>query len=121
MPRDLIRLMQALFLPAARGLQESCWCPSADVYRTPRGWMVKLDLAGVRPDEVELSVSGHQLIVGGTRRDWAVQEQCRCYQMEIAYNRFERVIDLEADLDPSSLRTDYRDGMLMVWLQPEAK
>jgi HSP20 family protein len=112
--------MQALFWPAARGLQEGRWYPPADVYRTPSGWLVKLDLAGVRPDEVELGISGSQLIVKGTRRDWTVHEQCRCYQMEIAYNRFERIIELEADLDPSSLRTEYRDGMLMVWIQPEA-
>ncbi len=119
MPRDLIRFMQSLFLPAARSLQEGCWYPCADVYRTATGWLVKLDLAGIRPEEVEVAISGHRLIVTGVRRDRSVKEERHCYQMEIAYNRFERVIEMPADLDQSSIATEYRDGMLTIRLRPE--
>jgi HSP20 family protein len=120
MPRDLIRFMQSLFLSAARNVGEGCWYPSADIYRTPTGWLVKLDLAGVRPEEVELHVAGPKLIMTGARRDRCVEEERHCYRMEIAYSRFERVIELPADLDQAAIDTEYRDGMLMIRIQPEA-
>ena len=74
MARDLTRLMQALFLPAAAGCGDTHWRPPADVYRTARGWLVKLDLAGVRPGDLALAVRGRRLTVRGRRRDWAVEE-----------------------------------------------
>ena len=49
------------------------WEPRADVYRTSEGWLVKLELAGVRLDEIRLATEDHRLIVQGTRRD----EHCR--------------------------------------------
>jgi HSP20 family protein len=119
MGRDLIRLMQSLFLPGVRSLQEGPWCPSADVYRTPTGWLVKLDLAGIRLEEVEVALSSSCLIVRGTRRDRCLREVRHCYRMEIAYSRFERVIDLPADLDQARIATEYRDGMLLIRIQPE--
>jgi HSP20 family molecular chaperone IbpA len=41
--------------------------------------------------------------------------------MEIAYSRFERVIDLPADLDQACIATEYRDGMLLIRIQPELR
>ena len=121
MGRDLIRFMQSLFLPVARQLHEGHWRPYADVYRTPTGWLIKLDLAGIRPEEVEVAISGARLVVQGTRRDSCLREVCHCYLMEIAYSRFERVIDLPADLDQARIATEYRDGMLLIRIHPESR
>ena len=41
MARDVIRLMQALFLPAARAVRRRRLASRADVYRTRDGWLVK--------------------------------------------------------------------------------
>ena len=44
----------------------------------------------------------------------------RHYQLEIAYSHFERSIELP-NLDPARVATEYRDGMLVVRIQTEAK
>jgi len=119
MPQDLIRLMHSLFLPIAHQCRDSGWCPSADVYRTADGWLVKLDLAGVRPEDIRISTRGSRLIVRGSRRDCTVQEDCRHYRMEIEYSQFERSIELPGSLEDADLRTDYRDGMLYVRIRTE--
>jgi HSP20 family protein len=106
--------MRRLFLPAANAFQEASWRPSTDVYRTPEGYLVKLDLAGVRPEDVHVAVSGRKLKVKGSRRDRAIHEGCRCYRLEIAYSGFEREIELPVELDPADIVTEYRDGMLLV-------
>jgi HSP20 family protein len=37
--------------------------------------------------------------------------------MEIAYNRFKRVIELPTYLEQACITTKYRDGMLLIWLE----
>lgn len=97
----------------------SGWQPNTDIYRTPWGWLVKLDLAGVRPDEVELTLRGNRLTVHGIRRDYALEESCQCYQMEISYSRFERTIDLPIDAAPAHIDAEHRHGMLLVRIHLE--
>ena len=119
MPHDLIHFMQSLFLPVAGRCGDPGWCPPADVYRTADGWLVKLDLAGLRPEDIGVSTRGSRLIVRGSRRDCTVQEGCRHYRMEINYSQFERGIELPCELERTDIRTDYRDGMLYVRIRTE--
>jgi HSP20 family protein len=119
MAHDLIRLMHSLFLPAARSCCDTRWCPPADVYQTAGGWLVKLDLAGVRPEDLHVNLRGRRLTVQGIRRDWAVEDVQSHYRMEITYSRFERTIELPAELGGAGLAIDYRDGMLLVRIQTE--
>jgi HSP20 family protein len=119
MSRDLIRLMQSLFPPGG-SLGDITWRPAVDIYRTPRGWLLKFDLAGVRPEDVALKVEGCRVTIEGVRRDWLTEEGCRYYRMEITYNHFERSVELPCDVEPVSIDTDYRHGMLLVHLITEA-
>jgi HSP20 family protein len=121
MSHDLIRLMQCLFLPAADTFREVLWRPAVDVHRTRAGWLVKFELAGVRPDDMELLASGGRLTLRGVRRDCTTQEEARCYLMEIAYNHFERSVELPCDLGRADISTDYQYGLLLVHIKTEAQ
>jgi HSP20 family protein len=90
------------------------WRPSADVYRLPGGWLVKLDLAGVRPEDVTVEARGSQLTVSGVRRDWLIEEGWNYHAMEISYCRFERVIELPVALERTEVRAECREGMLLL-------
>lgn len=92
------------------------WNPPADVYQAEEGWVVKVDLAGVCPDELELLLQDTYLIVRGCRRDTLYREGFTYQQMEITYSRFEKRIDFPCPLESSSLQHDYRDGFLIVRL-----
>lgn len=119
MARDAFRFLP-LFLPQAAAARQADWQPSVDVYRSRTGWLLKFDLAGVRPQDIELTLSGNLLIVRGVRRDCVAEEGYRQYRMEIAYSRFERRIELPGSLTNVHISTEHRDGMLMVKLQWEA-
>jgi len=114
MSRDMIRLMQALFLPGVQPCTEAGWCPAADIYRTPAGWLVKLELAGVRPEDMRVTADRSVLSVTGCRRDCTLSEGCCQYQMEIAYSYFERSLELPCNLDNCGITTSYHDGMLHI-------
>lgn len=95
---------------------ETFWRPPADIYRTRTGWLIKYDLAGVKPDDIEIRVKGSEISVGGFRRDWKLEEGCTHYSMEISYNRFERTIELPCILDGAEIEVQARDGILLVRL-----
>ncbi len=67
---------------------EKDWQPSVDIYRTDRGFLVKVDLAGVRRREIQVAVAGRRLKIAGVRRDETILRGHRVHSMEIIYDRF---------------------------------
>jgi HSP20 family protein len=95
------------------------WCPAADVYRSRDGWIVKVDLAGVKPSDVEVILDGDLLRISGSRRDGTCGEGISHYQLEITYSRFEKMIRFPRSIDHASIERDYHDGLLILRLREE--
>ena len=95
------------------------WNPAADVYRSSDGWIIKVDLAGVCMDELEVEIQDSILNIRGCRRDTHVREGCVYHQMEITYSRFEKLIQFPAPIEGASIRQDYSDGFLIINVRRE--
>jgi HSP20 family protein len=121
MAADLTRWFETLLVPPMNLIQGASWRPPADIYRIRDGWLVKFDLAGVRPEDIRVTAGGRQLRVEGTRRDWQIDESQQHYCMEISYSHFERSVELPTELEHARISTEYRDGMLLVRLLTEAR
>jgi HSP20 family protein len=107
-------------IPQTPGLgDQASWQPAADIYRTRSGWLLKFELAGVTPEDVNIQVQRSRLTVSGVRRDLLVDEDCSFYSMEIAYNRFERTVELPCDLDKADIEFEFRNGILVVRVATE--
>jgi len=107
-------------MPKAHGMRcggDQLWNPAADVYRTRDGWFVKLELAGVEPDELVVTVEGDTLRVAGTRRDERLTEAVSYHQLEITYSRFERTIRFPCPIEGAQLVRRYKNGLLLLHLQ----
>ena len=114
MDARLRQLLDSLSIPDS----ESCWSPPTDVYQHRYGWLIKMALAGVRPQDVELSILGKQITISGIRRDLTIGAGHQAYSMEIAYNRFQRTIELPMPLENALIEKEHRDGMLIVAIRP---
>ena len=95
------------------------WNPAADVFRSPNGWVVKVDLAGVCSDELEIELRDSLLTITGCRRDTHIHDGCVYQQMEITYSRFEKSIQFPAPIEGASIRRDYKDGFLIIDVRKE--
>jgi len=93
------------------------WNPAADVYRSEDGWIVKVDLAGICSDDLELELDRSSLRIRGCRRDTYYKEGLTYQQMEITYSRFEKTIQFPCSIEEASLEHDYHDGFLIVSLR----
>lgn len=111
---ELIRLSEQSWKLARGEPAGSWWRPAADVYRTGRGWLLKVELAGVRRDQVEVLCAGRRLIIRGKRLDSPPQQEWQCQSLEISYSYFERSFELPCDLQQARIVTEYQDGMLYV-------
>src|SRR5262249_23533018 len=93
-----------------------------DIDETSEALRVKVELAGVRTEDlhVELSGDGHTLIVRGVRHDSQDESGDRTafHQMEVYFGPFERSITLPARpaVDRENVQASYRDGFLIVLL-----
>jgi HSP20 family protein len=116
---ELLRFTRRLHLRQHETVQPLRWRPAADVYRHCRGWLIKLELAGVSTDQVKVLTSGRYLCIRGRRRDLALQQGYSFYTMEIVYSEFERTFELPVDLAHAAIEVRCRDGMLMVSITTE--
>jgi HSP20 family protein len=119
MADELTRLMRSLLLPVAERFRDGPWQPAMDVYQTHIGWLLKVELAGVRPEDIQLTVHGSRLTIRGRRRDWFSDATACCYRLEIVYSDFERTLELPTNLERARIATDYQYGLLLVQIQTE--
>ncbi len=102
------------------------WRPRVDVYETNDAVKVKVELAGVRRDEigVELSADGRSISIRGLRMDTAPDANQRTvyHQLEVYTGPFERTLQLPAgaNVDRESVEAIYHDGFLLITLPKRA-
>ncbi len=89
--------------------------PPVDCFRSAKSsqLVVVVELAGIVPDKLSLTVQGRELIVAGERR--RDREEGRVYQlMEIEDGPFERRIPLAPDVDAKGANAHYDRGLLTI-------
>ena len=121
MAKSINRYFQ--FLASSKEVRPSSrlWYPSADVYQTPDGWLVKVELAGVSAGEIEIDIQGNQLYVAGCRRDKTCAVGGSYHQMEITYSRFEKFLQFPDVIDGASVEHNFDNGLLIIRLRKEEK
>lgn len=121
MKRSSMKIIQSFLESNLSTLENIAWNPRADIYSCEEGWLIKIELAGVRMEDINLTTEQNHLVIEGTRRDMLIEEAQKSYSMEISYNRFQRIIELPSSLEDASIMTKYQDGMLIIRLKKGSK
>lgn len=93
-------------------VRSSVWSPPTDVYETEEGFVVRLEIAGMREEDFEVAMEASLLTVSGVRPD--INERRAFHQMEIWFGRFEIAIEIPVPIDVEASLAEYRDGFLMI-------
>lgn len=95
-------------------VRSSVWSPPTDVYETEENFVVRVEIAGMRDEDFEVTIENRVLFISGIRPDSSGR---RAYhQMEILSGRFEIEVEITAPVDVDSSTADYKDGFLTVSL-----
>jgi HSP20 family protein len=94
--------------------------PAADLYETRQGLVLRLDLAGVKPDSLSLSLAGQELVIKGRRQPPPPEGIRRFIHLEIGFGVFERSFTLPIPVDLQAVQARFLDGILEVTLPRKA-
>jgi HSP20 family protein len=106
---DFSRLRTPLLLS-----KDYVWRPLTDVYETDTEFVIRMDVAGMNPDEFEVTLHGRMLTIRGVRRDPVRAGQKHFHKMEINLGPFERNIEIPHTVAVSSVGAHYENGYLVV-------
>ena len=90
------------------------WVPNTDVYETDNGLVIKVELAGMRSEHLEITVEGNRMRIAGNRPDGCRAAKCSFLVMEINYGPFESQLELPAAYDLSQAKAAYLNGFLRI-------
>jgi len=90
------------------------WVPMTDLYTTDSGLVVKVELAGMRSEHLEITVEGNRLRISGNRPDGCRAAKCSFLVMEINYGPFESVLEVPPGYDLSQAKAAYLNGFLRI-------
>ncbi len=92
------------------------WGPEVDVFETDQGAVVRVEIAGVRSEDIQVSVDGQTLHIRGVRRAPEPADVRRLHQMEIATGPFERRVSIPIAFERERVSAHLADGFLTVTL-----
>jgi len=96
------------------------WAPNVNAYRCEKGFAICVDLAGISKKAIQVEVDGRKLRLQGRREipepKGEGEEPIQILAMEIDAGPFAREISLPADVEPNSVRAEYQEGFLWVYL-----
>ena len=91
------------------------WLPPVNLYEMPDKFLVCVDLAGVKRDEIDVKINDRILRVEGKRHD-PMPEKKRVHLLEIDEGLFCREVEIPATVDVEKIEAEYEDGFLWVHL-----
>jgi len=115
MQRDMERIFSRI--GAAEGRSDTttvAWMPKIDVKSKGDDLVVRAELPGINPDEVDIEVTDGVLTIKGERKAEEEREDEGWLIRESSYGAFERSMVLPEGVDPGSISAEYTDGILEV-------
>lgn len=98
----------------------SAWVPAADIYAVGGNLVIRCELAGLRREDVDVSVSSGVLTISGDRHSELDENKVTWYTRERTYGRFRRTMVLPEGITGDDVTAHYENGLLEITIQSGA-
>jgi len=104
-------------------LQGATWSPAVDIVETDNDIVLRADLPGIDPKDVDIQVQNGTLTLKGERQFESDVKEDDFRRVERVYGSFLRSFALPQTVDSENVQAEYRNGVLELKLpkRPEAK
>lgn len=92
------------------------WSPAVDIYETENELVLKADLPGIEPNEVDVRVENQTLTVSGERKFEAKDSGKGFHRIERSYGSFTRSFNVPNTFDTGNVAASFKNGILTVSL-----
>jgi HSP20 family protein len=114
---DLRREFSDLFAAPVRWEGDSGqWCPPVDIYSDDNKVVVQTELPGVKEEDIDVSLDGGVLTIKGERKHETEVKEEGYHRVERASGTFQRAFAVPAEVDPTNIKADLKDGVLTITL-----
>jgi HSP20 family protein len=103
------------------GTLASAWTPSCDVFEDKENLKIVLELPGVKPEDVKLSIENQVLTIRGEKKQVAEENSERWHRYERSYGAFERTFTLPSTVDVERIQATADHGVLTITLPKSEK
>lgn len=90
------------------------WLPSADILESDARLIVKVDLPGVRPADLRVSVTSGNLVIEGEKVQPTHADDVEFQLAERSFGRFRRVIQIGVPVNTRQAEAELKNGLLSI-------
>ena len=110
----IIETRREIFHAVGWQVHSSVWSPPTDVYETENRFVLRVEVAGLKDDDIEVAIENNVLMISGNRSD--LNERRAYLQMEIRFGKFEIAVEIPVPVEIEQSVAEYKDGFLIVQL-----
>lgn len=116
--REMDRLFERFFgeeLPSLE-LPRAEWMPRLDMTETKDNIVVKADIPGLEPKDLDVSLVGDTLTIKGEKKEERAEKDEHRHLVERRYGAFSRMVRLPAAVAPDKIKASFKNGVLTITL-----
>jgi len=95
----------------------SVWRPPTDIYETEKDLVVRIEIAGMRDEDLQVTIQSNLLLINGFRSD--TSERKAYHQMEIPFGKFSLSVEIPVQLNIDNATAEYKDGFLTILISKD--
>lgn len=92
-----------------------------DMYQTKDNVIIKSTIAGVKPEDIDITVANDMVTIKGSRKKEEIVVQDDYFYQECYWGNFSRSVIIPVDIDSENIEADLKDGILTVIIPKAAK
>ena len=117
MRREMDRLWDSFFEgQPTRRVGEGEWAPSLDISETKSDLVVKAEIPGIDPKDIDISLNENVLTIKGEKRQEKEEKEEGYHLVERSYGSFTRSIRLPREIQNEKINASYKNGVLKITL-----
>jgi len=120
MREDMERLFDSMLSRYPRERVQAVWAPSIDVEETNDAMIIRVELPGMKREDIKVTVAEDTVTISGERKYENDRKDRTFHRVERAYGSFQRAIALPVSVQGDKAEASYRAGVLELTL-PKAE
>ncbi|TLD42002.1 MAG: 17.4 kDa class I heat shock protein 4 [Candidatus Jettenia ecosi] len=98
-------------------METSMLAPAVDLSETTDKIIIKAEVPGVNPNEINIAIQHNTLLIKGEKKEEKEEKGKSFYRMERRYGNFARTIELPTSVDPDKITAEYKNGVLEITME----
>ncbi len=114
--KEMDRLWSEFFREGEIAAKTESWVPAVDVSETKDAVIVKAEIPGMDPKDIDVSLSGDTLIIKGEKKEEKEEKDENFYRIEMRRGSFQRAVRIPVPVNKDKIEAKYEKGILKVKL-----